>query len=59
MASNPDLRAAGAIKADRMINNGMVDVPTVITPVVLVTRDNLDDTVIAGRFFTKEQVYGS
>lgn len=59
LASNPDLPAAEAIKADRVINNGMVDVPTVVTPVVLVTRDNLDDTVIAGGFYTKEQVYGA
>jgi D-xylose transport system substrate-binding protein len=59
LASNPDLPAADAIKADRMINNGLVDVPTVVTPVVLVTRSNLDDTVIAGGFYTREQVYGS
>ncbi|WP_288996447.1 substrate-binding domain-containing protein [uncultured Gemmobacter sp.] len=59
LASNPDLPAADAINADRMINNGMVDVPTVVTPVVLVTRSNLDDTVIAGGFYTREQVYGS
>jgi len=41
-----------------MINNGYMDVPTIITPVILVTKDNVDDTVIAEKFFTKEQVYG-
>ena len=35
-----------------------MDVPTIITPVVLVNKDTIDDTVIAGGFFTKEQVYG-
>jgi D-xylose transport system substrate-binding protein len=35
-----------------------MDVPTIITPVVLVTKENIDSTVITGGFFTKEQVYG-
>ncbi|PIE42172.1 MAG: D-xylose transporter subunit XylF [Gammaproteobacteria bacterium] len=46
-----------------MINNGFMDVPTIITPVVLVTEENLDSTVIRDviieKFYTKEQVYGS
>jgi D-xylose transport system substrate-binding protein len=46
------------VKADRMINNGYVDVPTVVTPVVLITKDNLDGTIIAEGFYSKEQVYG-
>ena len=41
-----------------MINNGAVDVPTVVTEIVPVTKDNLDSTVIAGGLYTKEQVYG-
>lgn len=47
------------IKADKVINNGMVDVPTVVTPVVLVTKDNIDTTIIAGDFYTREQVYSN
>lgn len=47
-----------AIKADMDINNGFVDVPTVVTPVVTVTKDNIDSTIIAGGFYTKAQVYG-
>mgnify|MGYP000218166308 FL=1 len=47
-----------AIKADKNINNGFVDVPTVVTPVVPVTKDNIDSTIIAGGFYTKAQVYG-
>ncbi len=46
------------IKADKNINNGFTDVPTIVTPVVLVTKDNLDSTVIAEGFYTKERVYG-
>ena len=33
-------------------------VPTIVTPVVLVTKDTIDSTVIAGGHLTKEQVYG-
>ena len=44
-----------------MINNGAIDVPTLITPVVLVTKETIDQTVIVEvgeRLFTREQVYG-
>ena len=46
------------IKGDMVLNNGFTDVPTVVTPVVPVTKDNIDSTIIAGGFYTKEQVYG-
>ena len=46
------------ISADKMINNGFVDVPTIVTPVVLITKDNLDNTIIAEGFYSKKQVYG-
>ena len=42
----------------QMIANGTTQVPTIITPVVLVTKDNIESTVIAGGHLTKEQVYG-
>lgn len=57
LASNPDAAVTDVITADRVINNGMVDVPTVVTPVVLITRENVDSTVIDGGFYTKEEVY--
>jgi len=41
-----------------LIHNGFADVPTVITPVVLITKGNIDETLIAEKFFTREQVYG-
>lgn len=46
------------LKGDKLINNGAVDVPTVVTPVVPVLKDNIDSTIIAGEFYTKKQVYG-
>ena len=50
--------AISYIKADKMINNGAMDVPTIVTEVVPVTKENLDATIIAEGFYTKEQVYG-
>jgi D-xylose transport system substrate-binding protein len=41
-----------------MIDNGFAQVPTVITPVALINRGNIDSTLIAERVFTREQVYG-
>jgi D-xylose transport system substrate-binding protein len=45
------------IKVDKKVNNGFVDVPTIVTPVVPITKENLDSTIIAEGFYTKEQVY--
>jgi D-xylose transport system substrate-binding protein len=58
LAKNPNKAVTDVIEGYKMINNGLMDVPTIITPVVLVNKDTIDDTVIAGGFFTKEQVYG-
>jgi len=38
-------------------NNGAVDVPTFVTPVIAITKDIIDTTLIAEGIFTKEQVY--
>jgi D-xylose transport system substrate-binding protein len=45
------------VKADKNINNGFVDVPTVVTPVVPIKKENIDATIVAEGFYTKEQVY--
>ena len=58
LAQNPDKDPKTLLKIDRMINNGAVDVPTIVTPVVLVDRNNLDSTIIAEGFYTHRQVYG-
>ena len=40
------------------VNNGRVDVPTVLLTPVAVDKNNIKETIIADGFFTKEQVYG-
>ncbi|MCB1777400.1 MAG: substrate-binding domain-containing protein, partial [Candidatus Competibacteraceae bacterium] len=41
-----------------MTDNGFAEIPTVITPVLLITKDNIESTLIAEKIFTQEQVYG-
>src|SRR5450631_533553 len=43
-------------KTDTTTKNGKIDVPTVLLPVVTVTKDNIKSTVIADGFVTKEQL---
>ena len=60
LAKNPD-RAVTELPETQgftPMNNGFMDVPTLITPVVLITKENIDSTLIAEKFFTREQVYG-
>ena len=45
------------IQSNKLINNGAVEVPTIVTPVVLVDKANLDSTIIADGVYTKQQVY--
>jgi D-xylose transport system substrate-binding protein len=48
-----------AVVPDRELHNGYAAVPTIVTPVVLVTRDNIAATVVAEGFYTRDQVYGN
>ncbi|MBL8258893.1 MAG: substrate-binding domain-containing protein [Candidatus Competibacteraceae bacterium] len=41
-----------------MTDNGFAKVPTVITPVVLIGKENVDSALIAEKIFSEEQVYG-
>ncbi len=59
LASNPDTPIDQLIEIDRIVNNGYQDVPTIVTPIVLITRDNIDSTLIAENFYTRDQIYGS
>lgn len=45
------------VKADMEIDNGFTKVPTVVTPIVLITKDNIKDTIVGEGFYTEEQVY--
>lgn len=57
LAKNIDKDPASIVSVDKTINNGYTDVPTIVTPIVLVNKDNIDSTIIAGGFYTKDQVY--
>ena len=58
LAQDPGKPAAELFPDAKTIANGTTMVPTIITPVVLVTKDNIDSTVIAGGHLTKDQVFG-
>jgi D-xylose transport system substrate-binding protein len=45
------------IRNDLKINNGKVEVPSVLLSPVAVNKNNLDGTIIADGFHTKEEVY--
>ncbi|WP_404431331.1 sugar ABC transporter substrate-binding protein [Sutcliffiella horikoshii] len=45
------------IDTDRKVNNGKVEVPSVLLPPIAVNRSNMDDTVIADGFHSKEDIY--
>jgi D-xylose transport system substrate-binding protein len=59
LASDPDTSAVEILDEDKVINNGFADVPTIVTPITLVTKANIDDTIIAGGFYTNEEVHGN
>jgi len=43
-------------KTDTTMKNGKIDVPTVLLPVVTVTKANIKSTVVADGFVTKAQL---
>ncbi len=57
IAKAPDSNIADIVGEHALINNGFADIPTVITPVIAVSKDTIDATVIDGGFYTTEQVY--
>lgn len=58
LATNPDKKVGDVIKVDKTINNGFVDVPTIVTEVVLINKDNIKETIVKDGFYTEDQVYG-
>ena len=46
-------------KATQMVNNGKVDVQSIILKSIQVDKDNLDKVIIEGGFHTREKVYQS
>lgn len=43
--------------ADKVVNNGKIDVPSVLLDPISVDKTNIDDTVIADGFHSREDVY--
>lgn len=58
LAQNPEKKVTEIIKPDKMVNNGLFDIPTIVTPVKLVTRGNINETLIQGGVYSWDQVYG-
>jgi D-xylose transport system substrate-binding protein len=44
-------------RADRLVNNGKIDVPSVLLKPIAVDAGNIDDTIIADGFHSREDVY--
>lgn len=45
------------IETDSKVNNEKIDVPSILLDPIAVNKDNIDDTIIADGFHTKEDVY--
>jgi len=45
------------IVANQTVNNGKIEVPSVLSDVITVTKDNIDDTVVKDNFHPKDAIY--
>lgn len=45
------------IETNQTVNNGMIDVPSILLDPIAVDKTNIDDTVIADGFHSREDVY--
>ncbi|PDO11498.1 MAG: D-xylose ABC transporter substrate-binding protein [Candidatus Reconcilbacillus cellulovorans] len=45
------------VQADQKLNNGKIDVPSILLEPIAVTKDNIDQTVVADGFHKKEDIY--
>jgi D-xylose transport system substrate-binding protein len=57
--SDPVMQKAGAKLVLTEMDNGKKKVPTVVTPVYAVTKETIDDTVVASGYHAKTAVYGN
>lgn len=57
IAQNPNKKVTDVVKVDKFINNNFTKVPTIVTPIVLIDKTNIDATVIKDGFHKKEDVY--
>ena len=47
------------INTDSAINNGKKNVPAILIPPILVTKENIDDIIIESGYWSNEDVYGT
>ncbi|MCC3377545.1 D-xylose ABC transporter substrate-binding protein [Cohnella sp. REN36] len=47
------------VETNRKLNNGKIEVPSVLLDPIAVDKTNIDDTVIADGFHSREDVYGN
>ncbi|MEQ6376545.1 D-xylose ABC transporter substrate-binding protein [Bacillaceae bacterium S4-13-56] len=45
------------IVTNKKVNNGKIEVPSVLLPPIAVTKDNINETIIADGFHSREDVY--
>ncbi len=50
-------REGSRVTAERFMNNGRVEVPSILLPPVAVDAENIDETIIADGFHSWEDVY--
>ncbi|NVN97393.1 substrate-binding domain-containing protein, partial [Candidatus Nomurabacteria bacterium] len=51
------LAEGNPIKADKIVNNGKMDVPSMLLLPIVVTKDNIDDTLIKDGYHSREDIY--
>lgn len=59
LAENPNKAIEEVLEIGRYVNNGKIDVPTVVTEVVIVNQYNIMDTVVADEYHSAEDIYGN
>jgi D-xylose transport system substrate-binding protein len=47
------------VVARQSVNNGKVDVPAVLSDIVVTTRENMMDTVVRDGFHSRDEIYGA
>lgn len=57
LAKNPDRPIDEIIEIDRYVDNGQIEVPTVVTEIVVVNKDNIMDTVVADGYHEAEEIF--
>lgn len=53
----PAPKVTDVVKVDKFVDNHFTKVPTIVTPIVLIDKTNIDATVIKDGFHKKEDVY--